>query len=855
MRDTADSSRQKLLIEVLVVVVSALLLSVYLTRPLAFDMKDHAIELGDSRLNAYLQAWVAHSLASDPRHLFDTNMFYPARDTLALSENMLGNQLIFGPVYAATKNPIWASNSVILASFWLCALCMYLLVRYLTGSPWPAAIAGFVFAFAPVRLSQVNHMQLLSMEWMPLSAFFLYGFLIRKNAGNLIAFCGCVAMQVFCSLYLGYMETLLLLALLLGVRLTVPHLLSDRKAILWLGLGAISVGMVLSPVVFPYLRLRHGGVLSPEGEVANTIAASASPIASYLNAGFGPRHIYGHLLGRFHSKDLDWEKNLFPGFLPILLSIIAVAGCLWPKSRLACADGPPNDGRTPKLEPSANQWRSAVVGSVLAVVASYLLSLGPYLRIHDQPSNIRMPYFWLQHWVPGMGVFRVPARFALGLMFGLAILAGAGFLNVLRLGERWRIFRYPHTKAVLTSLAFLFLIQEFDFTPVHLDPVMTPASVAPEYRWLAAQPAGSATLELPISKYGSGFDPYEAAGYVYASSFHWQPLFNGYSGHLPLVYSQVERWAREMPSPNAVDLLRGLGLRYVILHTHKIPPTTLRDWQCSAQGAGLIETARFGPTLVYGLAESPVCLSQVSDLTLGLQAPKIAETGKEFRFLLSLYSPKSCWVAGNLSQAKEIGGEWIEEHSGNVARFATSVDLPLSLGAGEIQLVLASAQEPPPGTYNFRLVSLDHKMLQLMSEKVTLTGLPSTTSINSPRGLSAEYKLRAVSRVFRAGAKGKIEFYARNTGTAVWLSHPPSPAGSVGLGYSWRDANGKEVGTGRIYLQYPVYPGTNYTFTGVIDAPEQPGNYVLSLELVSELVTWFHDVGVRPIKINVEVSP
>src|SRR5437879_1747203 len=381
MRDAANSSRKKLLIEILVVVVSALLFSLYLTRPLAFDMKDHAVELGDSRLNAYLQAWVAHSLASDPRHLFDTNMFYPAKDTLALSENMLGNQLIFGPVYAATKNPIWAANCVILVSFWLCALGMYLLVRHITSSPWPAAIAGFVFAFAPVRLSQMGHMQLLSMEWMPLSVFFWYRFLVRRNATSLIAFCGFVMLQVLCSLYLGYMEALILVELLLGVLLTSPHLLSNRKAILELSLGIIAVALILSPVVVPYLRLQHG-VLLPEFDVANTIAASANPIASYLNAGFGQHHIYGHLLAGFHSRDLDWEKDLFPGFLPILLSIVAVAGCFLPERRFMCP-GAPNGGPAKKSSPSADLWWSAVAGSFLTVVASYLLSLGPYLRIHD----------------------------------------------------------------------------------------------------------------------------------------------------------------------------------------------------------------------------------------------------------------------------------------------------------------------------------------------------------------------------------------------------------------------------------------------------------------------------------------
>src|SRR5207302_3039866 len=133
---------------------------------------------------------------------------------------------------------------------------------------------------------------------------------------------------------------------------------------------------------------------------------------------------------------------------------------------------------------------------------------------------------------------------------------------------------------------------------------------------------------------------------------------------------------------------------YVIVHTDKAPATTLQDWQSRAQGAGLIEMARFGPTVAYQVANSPNCRSQLSDLTLGSQVAKIAEPGKQFRFLLSVYSPRDCWVDGHLSQAKEIEGEWIDEDSGNVVRFATSVGWPLVLGAEESKWVW-----PPPKSH------------------------------------------------------------------------------------------------------------------------------------------------------------
>ena len=43
----------------------------------------------DAHFSIWRLAWVAHQLPADPRHLFDANIFYPARGTLALSDAML----------------------------------------------------------------------------------------------------------------------------------------------------------------------------------------------------------------------------------------------------------------------------------------------------------------------------------------------------------------------------------------------------------------------------------------------------------------------------------------------------------------------------------------------------------------------------------------------------------------------------------------------------------------------------------------------------------------------------------------------------------------------------------------------
>ena len=48
------------------------------------------VDNGDGQLSIWNVAWVARTLAVDPLHVFDANIFYPHRNTLAYSENNLG---------------------------------------------------------------------------------------------------------------------------------------------------------------------------------------------------------------------------------------------------------------------------------------------------------------------------------------------------------------------------------------------------------------------------------------------------------------------------------------------------------------------------------------------------------------------------------------------------------------------------------------------------------------------------------------------------------------------------------------------------------------------------------------------
>src|SRR5215475_1277753 len=133
--------------ELAAVVLVSGILSVVFTYPIAFKLGHSGrIDNGDGQLSIWNVAWVARTLVIDPLHVFDANIFYPHRGTLAYSENNLGAGVLAIPAYwASGGNPYAAHNTVVLLAFALSAIGTYYLVRYLThgrGAALGAAMAA-----------------------------------------------------------------------------------------------------------------------------------------------------------------------------------------------------------------------------------------------------------------------------------------------------------------------------------------------------------------------------------------------------------------------------------------------------------------------------------------------------------------------------------------------------------------------------------------------------------------------------------------------------------------------------------------------------------------------------------------
>ena len=91
--------------EFAIVLAVAAVLTAALTYPLAFrpghvGRVDHA----DGQFSIWNVAWVARTLIVDPLHVYDANIFYPHRGTLAYSEANLGTGLDTSRVRVAKQD-------------------------------------------------------------------------------------------------------------------------------------------------------------------------------------------------------------------------------------------------------------------------------------------------------------------------------------------------------------------------------------------------------------------------------------------------------------------------------------------------------------------------------------------------------------------------------------------------------------------------------------------------------------------------------------------------------------------------------------------------------------------------------
>ncbi len=495
-------------------------LTAAMTWPQVVRMRDGVHDPGDPLMVTWVLAWVAHQLPRAPAHLFDANIFYPERNTLAYSETLIGPGAAAAPLQWAGLGPIVVYNLVFLSGFALSGVGVALLVRRLTASVGASIVAGIVFAFAPYRIDHYAHLQLQQTEFIPLSLWAFHRLIDAPRVRHGVVLGACVVGQLLSCMYYG-LFLLPYMAVVCGAILIAGRWMS-RELALALAVAAAVVAAAMVPTARAYLGARQ--VVGERGR-QEVMDGSARPY-NYL-APPEANLVYGDLFDRFR----DPERRLFPGFLAIVLA----GAALWPVPKPERASGRIHGGGGRTVV----RWAYA-----LGALVAFDVSLGFNGLVYRSMYDYFLPFRAL----------RIPARMGIMVGFSLAVLAGFG---AARIAERASSLR--SRRAIFTAFAAVLLL-EYASKPL---PLWTAPTAAPEaYADIVRDRGDSPTAVL--FEFPTGH--LEDAEYLYYSTFHWQYLVNGYSGFFPPSYVKVVRAVANFPDRVAFDAIKSHGARYLVIH-------------------------------------------------------------------------------------------------------------------------------------------------------------------------------------------------------------------------------------------------------------------------------------------------
>ena len=519
-----------------------LVAAVWMTWPIAKAPSRVGLANMDVYGNIWAMASVLHQLRTDPRHLFDSNQFFPWTRSLAYAESLLPQALQAAPIRALGGSPVLAYNLVFLLTFALSGLGAFLLATDLSRSRGAGFLAGLAFAFFAYRWDHVVHLQSLSTQWMPFAIWLARRALRQPTLLRLAGLAATTLLQVLSS---GYYGMLLLLAVALVFVCDGWH---DRRRFLRPA-AAVAVGALAAlPVFLQYraMQQRHGFTRG-----RHEAAAWSARLKSYVDP--GPVAGLPHTAA-LHRLIRDGEP-MFPGTWALVFG-------LWGLARF-------------------RRHPHGALAAALAVTG-FLLSLGPVIRV----AGVRIPglAFELFRLLPGGALLRTPSRLGVLAVLGLGLLAAIAWSAAFA-GRR----RHP----LYCALAAVLILAEA--YPAGLrghirDMPAPPASVG----WLARAERG-VVLELPWS------EPADSAVYVYWSTGHWQPMINGFGSFDPPGNAHLGVVGHGWPSVYTARVFREHGIRYVVVHTQQLTERRRQRLLASEPPPGVRLAARLDDTYIYEL--------------------------------------------------------------------------------------------------------------------------------------------------------------------------------------------------------------------------------------------------------------
>ena len=481
-------------------------LTIAMTWPQARHLGTRVHDGDDPLLSIWRVSWIAHIVPTDPLNLFNGNIFHPERRTLAYTDSVLLQGAAGAPLIWAGVSRVTTYNLLLLMSMALSGWAMWRYALHLTDHPSAAILAGIVFAFVPYRFDHYHHLELQATFFLPLTLLHFDRAVTtgsRREAWLTLAmFVG----QVYSCIYYSVFLATALIPLAAWRLWTSPS--NTRAAVVQAFVPPVFVALIAcAPYAIAYSLNRE----SLGERLDRDVLLYSASLRNYLAT---PEF---NVIHGWWSRSLGQsERLLFPGVLAIGLAIAGLA----------------------RLDRQR-------IGLLIVAAVGFMISLGLHSPFYDLLRAVAFPYRGL----------RAPARASILVFMAIAALVAFGWSRLMR-------GRSPRLVSAITIVMALALLVEYRN---RMDAWLTvPSKPAEVYQWLAAQPR-SVVAEVPFARADALHSIFDGL-YMFNSTWHWQPIVNGYSGFFPKTFYELADNTVAFPDDRSIAYLKSRGVDLILVH-------------------------------------------------------------------------------------------------------------------------------------------------------------------------------------------------------------------------------------------------------------------------------------------------
>ena len=519
--------------------ITFLLAAIFITYPLIFHLGDFVTGYGDQYLHAYIMNWVVHAIFTNPLNLFQASIYYPYINSLAYSDLFLSSSILSIIPLWLFKEPIVTVNFTLISSIFMVGFFTFILSFYLTKNFWASLISGLLIIFSPVFLDKKTHIQMLSIQWIPLSILFFIMFTKSFKPRYLLLSMLFFLFQFYNSFLPGYFLIFFYLIYLFWVwtndRKIIKKIFTKNNFLIVL----ITLFLTI-PIVKPYYDVFKE--YNAARNIRDAIHFALQPEdLIYPNEHTVLEPLLLQISNIKQYKQTDEIKSGYIGLVFTLLSFLAIFYVL------------------KKINKKNILENSFLTTGLFGLI----LSFGPALHfaretIH-KPFLIILPYAIFYYIIPGFSGFRNSSRWEILFIFCMAVLITLILSAILK-----------NSKKALLIYIFLIMgiVFEYNF-PMKFYPVLSKNNFPQVHNFLSKTNPNSVFIALPIYNWNLPNSAKELEReYFYTK--HFRKTVNGYSGFSPAKWQEDVMYLFEnFPNKNSINKIKKIGVNYIIVNKNE----------------------------------------------------------------------------------------------------------------------------------------------------------------------------------------------------------------------------------------------------------------------------------------------